>query len=58
MARQVAWSPRAASSMVDAALFPCPPGFVQIGAAWSALSANPSALSLKAREGKEKVEWF
>jgi len=39
-------------------LFPCPPGFVQIGASWSALSATPSALTLKAREGKEKIEWF
>ena len=58
MSQQVAGSPRAAAAKGAAELFPCPPGFVQIGASWSALSATPSALSLKAREGKEKIEWF
>lgn len=58
MARQVSWAPRAASSTVNASLFPCPPGFLQISASWSALSANPSPLALRAKDGKEKVEWF
>ena len=58
MARQVSWAPRAASSTVNASLFPCPPGFIQIGASWSALSANPAPLSLRAKDGKEKVQWF
>jgi hypothetical protein len=57
MARQVA-SPRTASAAGDVSLFPCPPGFVQIGAAWSALSPNPLPLSLRVKEGKEKVRWF
>src|SRR6185295_15258774 len=58
MAQQVAWAPGAAATPANATLFPCPPGFVQVGAAWSALSANPSALSLRTEAGKEKVEWF
>ncbi len=49
MARQVASSPGAALSVVNTSLFPCPPGFVQIFAAWSALSATPSALLLRAQ---------
>jgi hypothetical protein len=58
MARQVSWSPRSASSTVNASLFPCLPGFTLIGASWSALSATPSPLSLRAKDGKEKDEWF
>lgn len=59
MARQVSWSPRASSASTQASLLVCPPGFVQVGAAWSALSATPSALSLKTREDrKENDEWF
>jgi hypothetical protein len=58
MARQVASSPRTVSSAAAAFLFPCPSGFVQIGASWSALSATPLPLSLRAKEGKEKVQWF
>lgn len=58
MARQVSWSPRPASATLNASLFPCPPGFTQIGASWSALSATPSPLSLRAKDGKEKVQWF
>ena len=57
MARQVA-SLRTASAVADVSLFPCPPGFVQVGAAWSALSATPLPLSLRVKEGKEKVQWF
>src|SRR5215203_263347 len=53
MAQQVAWAPRAAAATASPSLFPCPPGFVQVGAAWSALSANPSALALRAKDGKE-----
>ena len=58
MARQVSWAPRSSSSTLNASLFPCPPGFLQIGASWSALSANPSPLSLRAKDEKEKVQWF
>jgi hypothetical protein len=58
MARQVSWSPRTASAVTNAPLFPCPPGFVQVGAAWSALSAAPLPLALRVKEGKEKVQWF
>jgi hypothetical protein len=58
MAQQVAWAPRSGSAPAGAELFPCPPGFVGISAAWSALSANPSALSLRAKDEKEKVQWF
>ena len=65
MARQVAWSPRAVSASnaggvgaSNASLLACPPGFVQVGASWSALSATPSALSVKARNRKENPEWF
>jgi len=58
MAQQVAWSPRSGPPLAGAELFPCPPGFVGISAAWSALSANPSALSLRAKNEKEKVQWF
>jgi hypothetical protein len=58
MARQVAQAPRTAPAAADAALFPCPPGFIQVGAAWSALSATPLPLSLRARKAKEKLQWF
>ena len=61
MARQVAWSPRASvasGGAGNASLLACPPGFVQVGASWSALSATPSALSVKARNRKESSEWF
>ncbi len=58
MARQVSWAPRASSGTVNASLFPVPPGFLQISASWSALSATPSPLSLRAKDGKEKVQWF
>lgn len=57
MAQQVAvWTPNTSASPGN--LFPCPPGFVQINAVWSALSATPAALSLRAEAAKEKVQWF
>jgi len=57
MAQQVAVrAPNTSAS--PGSLFPCPPGFVQINAVWSALSATPAALSLRAEAAKEKVQWF
>jgi hypothetical protein len=35
-----------------------PPGYTEVQAAWSALSATPSPLALKVESGKEKSEWF
>jgi hypothetical protein len=58
MAQQVGDRAPGAAASANAALFPCPPGFVQVGAAWSALSATPLPLSLRAKAGKEKVPWF
>lgn len=58
MARQVSRAPLASSGTINASLFPVPPGFLQIGASWSALSATPSPLSLRAKDEKEKVQWF
>lgn len=58
MARQVSWSPRAASAALRPTLLATPPGFIQVGASWSALSATPSALAFKARQEKESSPWF
>jgi hypothetical protein len=38
--------------------FDRPPGFAEIGASWSALSATPSPLALKVESQKERKEWF
>jgi hypothetical protein len=35
-----------------------PPGYLELGASWSALSASPSPVALKVEAGKEKSEWF
>jgi hypothetical protein len=40
------------------ALFPVPPGFGVVQAAWSALSATPAPLAIRAETEKEKREWF
>ncbi len=58
MARQVAWSPQAGSTALRSSLLAAPPGFIQVGASWSALSATPSALAFKARQEKEISQWF
>lgn len=42
----------------SAGFFVRPPGFVEIGASWSALSANPAPLTLRAEEEKERLQWF
>ncbi|MFL6260728.1 MAG: hypothetical protein ACJ76Y_13530 [Thermoanaerobaculia bacterium] len=39
-------------------LFPVPPGFGVMQAAWSALSATPAPLAVRAETEKEKREWF
>ncbi len=38
--------------------FPVPPGFDTVQAAWSALSATPPPLGVRAEREKEKREWF
>jgi len=40
------------------AFFPVPPGFGVVQAAWSALSATPAPLAVRAETEKEKREWF
>ncbi|MFP5287131.1 MAG: hypothetical protein ACLGI9_15425, partial [Thermoanaerobaculia bacterium] len=39
-------------------LFPRPPGFHQIQAAWSALSPTPGPLAVRVENDKEDLEWF
>ncbi len=41
-----------------AAFFAAPPGFSEIHASWSALSATPAPLVLRAEVEKEKPQWF
>ncbi|HEV2845146.1 MAG TPA: hypothetical protein VG477_09900, partial [Thermoanaerobaculia bacterium] len=55
---QVNMYARAAVSSQAPALIPCPPGFVQMSASWSALSATPSPLAIRVEAEKEKSEWF
>jgi hypothetical protein len=38
--------------------FPVPPGFSVLQASWSALSATPAPLAVRAETEKEKREWF
>jgi hypothetical protein len=40
------------------AFFSQPPGFAQVQAAWSALSATPAPLAIRVESAREKVEWF
>jgi hypothetical protein len=40
------------------ALFAVPPGFTEIAAAWSALSATPAPLALRTEVEKERPQWF
>ncbi|MBW8874108.1 MAG: hypothetical protein JF614_04030 [Acidobacteria bacterium] len=40
------------------AFFAIPPGFTEIRAAWSALSATPAPLALRAEVEKERPQWF
>jgi hypothetical protein len=40
------------------ALFSVPPGFTEIAAAWSALSATPTPLALRTEVEKERPQWF
>ncbi|MFL6197259.1 MAG: hypothetical protein ACJ75H_23935 [Thermoanaerobaculia bacterium] len=46
------------SGVAAASLFPVPPGFAEMGAAWSALSANPTPLALRVEARKERPQWF
>jgi hypothetical protein len=39
-------------------LFPLPPGFRLLQAAWSALSPTPGPLAVRVENDKEDVEWF
>ncbi len=56
---QVNSSLRSASAPAAApAFFPRPPGFSEIDAAWSALSATPAPLTLRAEVEKERPQWF
>ena len=41
-----------------AAFFASPPGFFEIRASWSALSATPAPLVLRAEVEKERPQWF
>jgi hypothetical protein len=56
IAQQVLSVPGAAATA--AALFPRPPGFAAVEAAWSALSADPAPLALRIERDKEVPEWF
>jgi hypothetical protein len=38
--------------------FPHPPGYREVTASWSALSAAPQPLEIRAREGEEDQPWF
>lgn len=38
--------------------FPHPPGYREVTASWSALSATPQPLEIRAREGEEDQPWF
>jgi hypothetical protein len=48
----------AARSPEASLLFPRPPGFDQIQAVWSALSATPGPLAVRIQSEKEDLEWF
>ncbi len=56
IAQQMLTAPGAAAGA--AALFPRPPGFAAVEAAWSALSADPAPLALRIERDKEVPEWF
>jgi hypothetical protein len=49
---------RKGASAGPSQLFPTPLGFAEIGAAWSALSANPSPLAIRVEAEKERPQWF
>lgn len=49
---------RAPSPAAPAGLFPRPPGFAELTAAWSALSATPGALAVHVDAQKERTTWF
>jgi hypothetical protein len=56
IAKQVLSLPGAAVTSTN--LFPLPPGFCQLQAAWSALSPTPGPLAIRAENDKEDLEWF
>ncbi len=57
IAQQVLNVPGAASRGGGSGFFPGPPGFLQMQAAWSALSATPGPLAIRV-QGDEEMEWF
>jgi hypothetical protein len=56
IANQVLSLPGAA--VTASSLFPLPPGFCQVQAAWSALSPTPGPLAVRVENDKEDLEWF
>ena len=56
IAKQVLSLPGAA--VTPSSLFPQPPGFCQVHAAWSALSPTPGPLAVRVENDKEDLEWF
>jgi hypothetical protein len=56
---QVNFTPtRNSAESTPLGLFPIPPGYVEITAAWSALSANPGPLVLRVETVKEATPWI
>jgi hypothetical protein len=58
IAKQVLDLPGAAARSAASTLFPQPPGFLRLEAAWSALSATPGPLVVRVQSDKEDKEWF
>ena len=57
IAKQVLTGP-GGSGAAAPELFPRPPGFAEITAVWSALSAPPAPLAIRLKSDKEVSEWF
>ncbi|MFL6201278.1 MAG: hypothetical protein ACJ76J_19070 [Thermoanaerobaculia bacterium] len=56
IAKQVLSLPGA--TVTASKLFPLPPGFCQLQAAWSALSPTPGPLAIRVENDKEDLAWF
>lgn len=58
IARQVLSLPGSPTPGGASALFPLPSGYLELEAAWSALSASPAPLSVRVRTDEEDSKWF
>lgn len=58
IAQQVLNVPGAAVRAGGSGFFPAPSGFLQMQAAWSALSATPGPLAIRVQSDEEDMEWF